>query len=325
MASGAGHALRIERSCAVVASAFSERRRESVRLMSGRASKLRDERGANRRERSVPRPGPGLDAEDVDMRYRAAVLAIEGPHRAISAARAVGSGTQGTRDRRRTGRARMGWLALAGSSGRAAASPAGPRDGRRRSRRSRHARARGDAGSIRPGAALSSAARAIAAGCPCEARVRGHAEKGASPDALVAGQAPRSRRTSTRSLSAAKGTSRTRSCRRRAGPRTTTSRFAPINVWASRIRSGTSGRKAFSGSRGRSRAQARVARPPSAADLSRPASLVRGAHPSRDEESVWRTAPISTSTSTSTTTSTCARARRPTRECSEICCPPSAT
>ena len=55
----AGHALRVERSCAVVASAFSERRRESVRLMSGERRSF----GMNAARTVVNVPYPALAAD----------------------------------------------------------------------------------------------------------------------------------------------------------------------------------------------------------------------------------------------------------------------
>ena len=71
------HAMALERSCAVTAVALSEQRREGVRLVTGTHRTF----GLERRADARPHPlsgGPRLDAQDPDMRCRAAMFAVEG-------------------------------------------------------------------------------------------------------------------------------------------------------------------------------------------------------------------------------------------------------
>ena len=283
--SGAGHALRIERSCALVASALSEGRREGVRLVSGERRSFGMNAAPHHRERSVPGLGPdwtlrtltcGIALQCSPSKDRIARYPLhELSARELGALAIV------------EGEVALGWVASRW--------PGLLPELRRLLPDLEMASAELDGRAMLDRAlALARSGRELRShpllgqlplAAPAQTRAAGVRPEDVRPHALVLAQAhalaalrhdPRRRRRrhsepEPASAEPARGR-RHRDSRRSSGS-------------ASRIRSGTLWTESFlPRSRGRARAQARVALPADPADLRGPAPLVRGAHASRDEE-----------------------------------------
>ena len=274
----------VERSCALTAVAFSRSTSRGRTSGDRRAPRLRLEHGARLRPRPVPVDCAGLDAQNLDLRCGASVFAVEGASCRVSAERAVDSRTpcaHAGRERRRAGLDRVP-VARA-----AARDPAGAA-GSARSRPATWMRSRCSIVRSR-WPPREQPLEVILCWAVCRWPTPRRRDWPTSCDAAWAGcRGPQRRsgcRGRTRCRWAATAGCATRTCRRRAGRRTTISTSPRTTGPAFRTRSGTPGRRAFMPDHVAVLERARTSRTRQPGPVSgRPAEVVRGTHPPRDEE-----------------------------------------